>query len=406
MVIDQVLIEEPSPSAVPVLEMVESTGNFGKIVVEPLERGFGVTLGNALRRVLLSSLPGAAITSIRIDGVQHEYTTIPMMKEDVSEFILNIKGVRIKAYSDRPGPLRLEVQGPGEISAGDIQPSADFEIVNPELYLATLDSAEARFVADFNVEIGKGYVQATHPEDGQIGMLPVDAIFSPVTRANYTVEKTRVGQVTDFDKLVLEVWTDGTKSANACVREAAQIIVDSFFQFAHLDSGAEGMPNRQGLAHALPADQYNMPIERLGLSARTLNCLKRAKVNRVGEVVEKTRSELLKIKNFGDKSLTELYDRLQVLGLLDKVEGAGQSAAAPEPPVAVAAVVEEPLSSPVAAEEPEEAVEEASAEAEKAKTPPAKETIRDLSALRALLNERDGEEDPDGQADTEEGPAE
>ena len=352
-----------------------------------MERGFGVTLGNALRRVLLSSLPGAAITWVRIDGVQHEFSTLPHVKEDVAELFLNIKGVRIKRMADRPGALRLDVKGPGQVTAGDIQPSADFEIVNPEQYLASIDSAEGRMSMEFQVEIGKGYVPAAHTEGMPIGVLPVDAIFTPVTRVNYNVEKTRVGQVTNYDRLVLEIWTDGTKSPVDAVRESGQLLVDSFFQFVTIGQTIEGVPERPSLAQTIPADQYNMPIERLNMSARTLNCLKRAKINKVGEVLEKSHDELLKIKNFGDKSLAELYERLRAMGLLSQTQGAeGRMEAAAEWRGAATAVKEQD-------EEPEPTQ---IGSARKMTAEPSerggRSSLRDLAALRALL----GDEAADG----------
>ncbi|MBF8299184.1 MAG: DNA-directed polymerase subunit alpha [Dehalococcoidia bacterium] len=383
---DQSLVEEIVPSTRPTIEVMESTDTYGKVIVEPLERGFGVTLGNALRRVLLSSLPGAAITSVRIDGVQHEFSTLPHVKEDVSELSLNIKAIRIKRMADRPGSLRLDVQGPGQVMAGDVQPSADFEIVNPEQYLASLDSPEGRLSMEFQVEIGKGYVPATHTEGMPIGVLPVDAIFTPVTRVNYNVEKTRVGQVTNYDRLVLEVWTDGTKSPVEAVRESGQVLVDSFFQFVTIGQIAEGTQERPSLSQAIPADQYNMPIERLNLSARTLNCLKRAKINRVGEVLEKSHDELLKIKNFGDKSLAELYDRLRALGLLSQIRGAESKveserhldADAEEEPTSIGAAPQTRMAS----------------EPERERT--GRGSLRDLAALRALLGDESAQSGGDG----------
>ena len=284
----------------------------------------------------------------------------------------NMKGIRIKPLSDRSGTLRLEVRGPGQVTAGDIQPSADFEIINTEQYLASLDSEKGSLSAECNVELGKGYVPAAHTEEMPIGVLPVDAIFTPVRRVNYNVEKTRVGQVTDYERLVLEIWTDGTKSAEEAVREAAQVLVDSFFQFAALGQVAEGMPERQPLAHAIPADQYNMAIERLDLSARTLNCLKRAKINKVGEALEKSHDELLKIKNFGEKSLTELYDRLQALGLLPAAEEEAGEGDRAEDPAAGASVAEAPSA--------EGETDEDNKAAETGQEP-----IRGLTALRAAL---------------------
>ena len=199
------------------LEEEESDETFGRVVAEPLEAGFGITIGNALRRSLLSALPGTAITAVRIDGVEHEFTTVPNMKEDIVEFLLNVKDIRIRSLTDRPGKMYLEASGEGEVTASQIQQTADYEIVNPELHLATLESSEARLSVEFTVEPGRGYVPAGTSEGLAIGVIPVDAIFSPVRRVNYRVEHTRVGQVTNFDRLVLEVWTDGTMNPTDAV---------------------------------------------------------------------------------------------------------------------------------------------------------------------------------------------
>lgn len=377
---DQSLVEEIVPSTRRSIEVIESTDTYGKVVVEPLERGFGVTLGNALRRVLLNSLPGASITWVRIEGVQHEFSTIPHVKEDVAELFLNIKGIRIKRTADRSGALRLDIQGPGQVTAGDIQLSADFEIVNPEQYLASLDSPEGRLTMEFQVEIGKGYQPAARTEGMPIGMLPVDAIFTPVLQVNYNVEKTRVGQVTNYDRLVLELWTDGTKSPVDAVREAGQLLVDSFLQFVKIGQvqGTESDP-RLAKMPSIPEEQYNMPIERLNLSARTVNCLKRAKINKVGEVLEKSRVELLKIKNFGEKSLQELYERLGAIGLPSDIQGtegkmdaAGANAETEEPDLEPASLQAPAAAYPRALREP-------------VRGSGGRGSLRDLSALRALL---------------------
>ena len=301
----------------PKIELVEQAEDtYGKIVAEPLEPGFGVTLGNSLRRILLSSLPGAAVTSVRIEGVHHEYSTIPQMREDVIDFILNVKGIRFKAKSDQPSLLKLEALGEGRITAADIQPSADYDIANPEWPLATLDSEEARLSVEFQVERGRGYNQASTQDGLTIGTLPVDAIFTPVKKVSYSVERARVEQRTDYDKLVLEVWTDGTILPLEAVRQAAQILVDQFFLFCALGKTVEAAAEKQPLALTVPAEHYNITVEKLGLSARTLNCLKRSNINRVGEVLEKSREDLLQIRNFGEKSLVELYAKLEDMGLL------------------------------------------------------------------------------------------
>jgi len=300
----------------PGIKPVEQTGTYGRFAIEPLERGFGVTLGNALRRVLLSSLRGAAITWVKVDGVQHEYTALPFMKEDMIEFLLNVKSIRLRALTDKPTSLRLEVQGESEITAADIQPSPDYQVVNPEQHLATLDSPEAKLTVEFHVECGKGYVPATHVTGMPIGILPVDAIFTPVRKANFAVERTRVGHVTDYERLVLEIWTDGTVTPVDALRQAAQILVDQFFLFTNFGKALERAPDQKPLAQTIPAEVYNTPIEKVGLSARTLNCLKRSNINKVGEVLERSREELLALRNFGEKSLEELYARLRAMGFL------------------------------------------------------------------------------------------
>lgn len=303
---------------------------YGKFGLAPLERGYGMTVGNALRRVLLSSIPGTAVTWVKIEGVFHEYSTIPHVKEDVTELLVNFKAIRLRSLGSRPGKLRLEVSGEGVATAGDIMTSADFEIVNPELHIATLDSPEAKFSVEFNVEQGKGYLPAVQANGLPIGVLPVDAIFTPVRRVNYSVERTRVGQVTDYDKLVLEIWTDETIAPSEALSRAGQILVDRFFLFANFAKATETRGEKASLSLAIPAETYNTPIERLELSARTLNCLKRAHINRVGEVLEKDKSELLKIRNFGEKSLEELYRRLMEAGFMpnepEAISGPSQDA--------------------------------------------------------------------------------
>ena len=300
----------------PQIKPLEVSEEYGKFAIEPLERGFGMTLGNPLRRVLLSSIRGTAITWVKIEGVLHEYSTMPHVKEDVTELLVNFKSIRLRSLVDRPGKLRLEVSGEGWVTAGDIKASSDFQIVNPELHLATLDSPEAKLSVEFNVEQGKGYVPASLAEGLPIGVLPVDSIFSPVRRVNFNVERTRVGQVTDYERLVVEVWTERTATPMEVMPQAAQVLVDHFFLFANVSKAIEVTGETSSLALSLPAEVYNTTVERLELSARTLNCLKRAHLNKVGEVLEKERAELLKIRNFGEKSLDELYLRLEEMGFL------------------------------------------------------------------------------------------
>ena len=300
--------EPPSPQT----RMLESGENWAKFAVEPLERGFAITIGNALRRVLLSSMQGNAITWVKIDGVLHEYASLPYMKEEVTEFLLNVKMVRIRASNNRPTKMRLEVSGEGRVCAGDIATSADFEIVNPELHLATLDTSDASLSVEFNVEPGTGYEPALSA-DGlpgmPIGVLPVDAIYNPVRKVNYLTEKTRV---TNYERLLLEVWTDGTVTPSEVVRRSSEILVTHFFLFSGLGRATSAQEER---SLSVPPEIYQMPIEKLELSPRTLNCLKRAHMSKVGQVLETPDDELLKIRNFGEKSLEELKAKIQELGL-------------------------------------------------------------------------------------------
>jgi len=310
----------PEAPVIPKLSITvaEATESYGRFVAEPLDRGLGTTLGNALRRSLLSSLAGTAVTWVRIDNALHEYSTLPHVKEEVGELLMNVKQVRLRSLADRPGRLRLEVEGEGEVRAGDIMTSSDFEIVNPELHLATLDSNEARLSIELNVEQGVGYAPATHDAGLPIGVLPVDAIFSPIRKANYRIEATRVGQRTDLERLVMEVWTDQTITPLDAVRSAAAGLMERFYLFSNLEKGGteDDMPG----SVILDAGPYNTPVEQLGLSARTLNCLKRAGINRVGVVLQMPKRDLLKIRNFGQKSLDELYDMLASEGFLDDAE--------------------------------------------------------------------------------------
>ena len=311
------------------LEEEDSDETFGRIVAEPLQGGFGVTIGNALRRTLLSALPGTAITAVRIEGVEHEFTTLPHMKEDIVEFLLNVKDIRIRALTDRPGKMYLEASGDGVVTAGQIQETADYEIVNPDQHLATLESADARLSVEFTVEPGSGYVPAGSSDGLAIGVIPVDAIFSPVRRVNYKVEHTRVGQFTNFDRLVLEVWTDGTLTPTDAVSHAAEVLAEQFEIFSRLGRPQPTMVGRGlGSGAALPPDRYNTPIEDLNLSVRAYNCLKRSGLMTVGAVLEKSEDELLALRNFGRKSYDELRDKLIELGFLQEgVEGMGGGSA-------------------------------------------------------------------------------
>jgi len=304
-----VLLED----VVPKIECEDISENYGKFIIEPLEPGFGVTVGNSLRRVLLSSLRGAAVTAVKIEGVQHEFTTISHVKEDVIEFLLNVKELRLKAFSERSGRLFLEVKGEGTVCAGDIKPSADFEVVNPELHLATLDSPDAFLDVVFYVEQGKGYVPAGRGDGLPLGVIPVDAIYTPVRRVNYSIEKTRVGQVSNYDRLILEVWTDGTTLPSEAVSQSAEILVNHFALF--YDLGKAPVEGEKLPIPAVPPEQYEMPLEQLGLSARTFNSLRRSGITKVGELLEKSDADLLGLRSFGQKSLDEVKERLEVLDI-------------------------------------------------------------------------------------------
>ncbi len=311
---------------VPQLSIDEEASDetFGRIVAEPLEAGFGTTVGNALRRTLLSALPGSAITAVRIEGVEHEFSTIPHMKEDVVEFLLNVKDIRIRSLTDRSGRMYLEASGDGVVTAARIQQTADYEIVNPDLTLATLESGEARLSVEFTVEQGRGYIPAGTSDGLVIGVIPVDAIFTPVRRVNYRVERTRVGQVTNFDRLILEVWTDGTITPADAVSNAADILAEQFALFARFGR-PQPVPQGRGLGSGanLAPDRYNTPIEELNLSVRAYNCLKRSGLMTVGAVLGKSEEELLALRNFGRKSYDELKEKLVSLGFLSGDEDSG-----------------------------------------------------------------------------------
>jgi DNA-directed RNA polymerase subunit alpha len=302
----------------PKVETREATATYGRYQIEPLEPGFGTTLGNALRRVLLSSLPGAAVTSIRIDNVYHEFSDIPYVKEDTTELILNIKQLRIRSFADRPVQMRIEARGAGQVTAADIIAPPDVEIVNPELHIATLDSADAHFSMELTVERGKGFQTGDHREGLPIGVIPVDAIFTPIRKVNFTVENTRVGQVTDYERLILDVWTDGTISPDDAMSQAANILVRHLSLFTELLTKQIGRAEKAAVgAVAIPQRLYEMPIEDLNLSVRAYNCLKRAGITKVGQVLEMSEDDLLGVRNFGHKSLDELRERLAAHGLLE-----------------------------------------------------------------------------------------
>ncbi len=300
----------------PKIECVNMTGNYGKFVVEPLERGYGTTLGNSLRRILLSSLPGAAVTSVKIDGVLHEFSTIEGVVEDVTDIILNLKELLVKLHTDEPTTVRIEAEGEGEVTAGDIKAGSDVEILNPDLHIATLDKG-ARFYAEIVLEKGRGYVPAERNKkpDQPIGVIPVDSIFTPVRKVNYTIEDTRVGQVTDYDKLTLEVWTDGSIAPDQATSLAARILNEHLMLFVNLTEGASEVEIMVEKEEEKRDKLLEMTIEELDLSVRSYNCLKRAGINSVEELTKKTEEDMMKVRNLGRKSLEEVRQKLEVLGL-------------------------------------------------------------------------------------------
>jgi len=304
-----------SLSVVPKIQNVETRDKFARYVAEPLENGFGVTLGNSLRRVMLGHLPGAAITHVKIDGIQHEFTSIPHVKEDVIEFLLNVKAIRIRALTDRPGKLFLDVSGEGRVTAADIKPSAEFEIINPEMYLATLDSKDAKLYIEFDVELGFGFKQAESAENLPVGVIPIDAIFTPVRKVNYIIEPLHLGQETSLERLYLEIWTDGTMEADAALSQSAQILNELLIPFTNFGHVTDVKVEKEIPGVAISKEHYNMPVEQLNLSVRTMNCLRRGNITTVGEIVTRGEKGLMTLRNFGIKSLQELEERLSELGL-------------------------------------------------------------------------------------------
>ncbi len=304
-----------SPLTLPRIECIESKGNFGRFSVEPLDKGLGITLGNSLRRMLLGYLPGAAITSVKIEGIQHEFSTIPDMKEDTIEFLLNVKAIRLKALSGRPGKLIMEVNREGEVHVSDIRGSDDFEIVDPEQYLATLDTADAKLYVEFNVELGEGFRQADTNANLPIGVIPVDAIFSPIRKVNFTIEPVHMGRETSRERMFLDIWTDGTISPVEAVSRSSELLVQQLSPFVGLAQASQVQIEKKAVITDIPDEKLNMPVEELDLSVRTMNSLRRGGIATVGELVFKGEKELLGLRNFGQKSRQEVEERLKVLGL-------------------------------------------------------------------------------------------
>lgn len=305
----------------PKVECEASSKNYGKFVISPLETGYGITLGNSLRRVLLSSLPGAAVTSIKVNGIHHEFSPIPQVKEDTMALILNVKQIRFRLHTDGPVRLYLSKRGEGVLTAGDIECPGDVEIINPALKLATLDSDEAHLEMELVLERGRGYSPSEDRGRLPIGELPVDAFFSPVRRVAYNVGRVRVGPVTDFDELVIEIWTDGSIEPGEALSTAAQILLRHLALI--VDYGGLVVEGVEEVEEAIPPRIYEMPIEDLDLSVRAFNCLKRAGLAKVGEILEMVREgdeEMMAIRNFGKKSLDELKAALDEKGFLALIE--------------------------------------------------------------------------------------
>ena len=302
----------------PRIECIETPGDdsYGKFIVEPLERGYGTTLGNSLRRMLLSSLEGTAITSVKIAGVAHEFSTIPGVKEDVTEIVLNLKSVIARLHCEGTKTVYIEASGEGEVTAGDIKADADVEVLNPELHIATL-GPDANLSMEMTISKGRGYVSAERNKLPQqiIGIIPIDSIYTPVIKVNYSVENTRVGNMTDYDKLTIEVWTDKTITARDAISLAARILCDHFTLFTDL-SEAMGSKSTVVEKSADTRDKVlEMTIEELDLSVRSFNCLKRANINTVEDLISKTEDEMIKVRNLGRKSLEEVIHKLAMMGL-------------------------------------------------------------------------------------------
>ncbi|HIW17352.1 MAG TPA: DNA-directed RNA polymerase subunit alpha [Firmicutes bacterium] len=302
----------------PRIECIETPtdSSYGKFIVEPLERGYGTTLGNSLRRVLLSSLPGTAVTSIKIAGVQHEFSVIPGVKEDVTEIVLNVKNIIARLHCDEPKTVYIEMNGECEVTAGDIKPDAEVEILNPEQHIATL-GPDGSLSMELTINHGRGYVSAEKNKPAQpvIGVIPVDSIYTPVLKVNYTVENTRVGNQTDFDKLTIEVWTDKTITAKDAISLGAKILCDHFTLFTDL---SDSIGSRSTVVEKVETQRdkvLEMTIEELDLSVRSFNCLKRANINTVEDLINKTQDEMIKVRNLGRKSLEEVEHKLAMMGL-------------------------------------------------------------------------------------------
>jgi DNA-directed RNA polymerase subunit alpha len=301
------VIDSPAGAQIEVRERRE---NYAKFVIEPLDRGFGITLGNALRRILLSSIEGAAVTYVKIDGVLHEFSTIPGVVEDTVDLLLNLKGLPIKLNSDDPKVVSLSVSGAKEVTAGDIAPDADVEILQPNYHIATLSKKDAKLSMEIGIEKSKGYVTSDKQRniEHMIGLIPMDSIFSPIRKVNFNVDDTRVGQSVDFDRLTLEIETNGSITPDDALSEAAQILTDQLNLFI-------GFSTEEKPVATAPTSEWDVPVETLNLSVRSFNCLKRAGISKVSELLDMTEDEIIKMRNFGKKSLDEIKQVLEERGL-------------------------------------------------------------------------------------------
>jgi DNA-directed RNA polymerase subunit alpha len=301
------MLETPAGATI---EVRERRDNYAKFIIEPLERGFGITLGNALRRVLLSSIPGAAVTYMKIDGVLHEFSTIPGMVEDTIALMLNLKGMAVRLNTEEPKVLSLNASGAREVTAADISADADVEILDPKFHLATLSAKDARLSMEIGVEMGRGYVMADKQRniEHMIGLIPLDSIFSPIRKVNFSVDDTRVGQSVDYDRLTIEIETNGSISPDDALAQAATTMQDQLDLFTSFTHRSEPLPET-------PPNEWDVPVETLNLSVRSFNCLKRAGISKVSELLDLTEDEIMKMRNFGKKSLDEIKDVLAERGL-------------------------------------------------------------------------------------------
>ncbi|HSH82941.1 MAG TPA: DNA-directed RNA polymerase subunit alpha [Herpetosiphonaceae bacterium] len=307
--------------ALPKIECERAAENYARFRLEPLEPGYGHTMGNALRRVLLSSIPGSAITRVKIDGVYHEFATVTGVREDVTEVVLNVKGVRLRSYAERPVKLHLSKHGTGIARAADIEAPSNVEIVNPQHYIATLDGDDAHLDLELTVERHRGYMPVENRDPVPIGEIPVDAIFTPIPRVNYVVEHTRIGGMTDYDRLILEIWTDGTIKPGDALSHAAQVLgqySQTIANFSRADQPLDllGGASVAAPVDSIPADVYDTPIDDLDLTTRTSNCLRRADITKVGQLLQMDEKDLLSVRNLGSKSIDEIRDKLVEHGFL------------------------------------------------------------------------------------------